>query len=225
MSFPPLIERPVDFRLPTSITRQFEGSSTDIPCGCRCGYLVLVSSCQNNYLCFDPNHEGSRILLTSNCFECKNDNDSSGTCNFCLLRLGQTSENDDVVGAFDKDVDENDDSNIQDKSIQDLSESFFKEDQAAVEYLTMCEESYERQKELLAYNKTISNIKEQKPKFDHELLITPEKLTAQLQHIADSHFDYLNENLWDALSTRILVAFYLQSDKKISDKVIAFLIL
>jgi hypothetical protein len=165
MIAPPLKDRPVDFALPTSVTGQLAVSSRDILCGCRCGYLVSPTS---SYQCLDPNHEGSRILLTSNCFVRESENSSSGTCNFCLVRLGHTlthnstlsgarietesmrSENDDVVGPFEEEPNENDDSNIQNKSIQDLSELFFKEDQTAVEYLTMCEESYERQKELLA---------------------------------------------------------------------------
>lgn len=112
------------------------------------------------------------------------------------------------------DSNENDNSKILDKSIQDVSELFFKEDKTAADYLRMCEEIYQRQRDLLEYNKEMSVIKERKPKFDHEVLITPDKLVAQLQNIADLHFDYLNEDLWDALSTRILVAFHLQSDKR-----------
>jgi hypothetical protein len=115
--------------------------------------------------------------------------------------------------------DPNDGSTKQNKSIQDISEEYFEE---AAEYFAMCERSLEIKENLLQYKKKLTGLKEERPDYDPKELITEKELANQLKKIADSQLDDFNETIWSALSTRILVAFFIQNEKNIFEKVFVF---
>jgi hypothetical protein len=106
-----------------------------------------------------------------------------------------------------------------DRSIENITEMYFS-DEKTIEYLTLCESNFLKCKEIREYEKEKLNLMKNKPKVVEEEMITPKQLEDRLQSIADSNLDYLDENVWKALSTRILIAFYLQHDNNVVDKVL-----
>lgn len=220
--------RPVGYLLPAEQNAE-QLFADQIACGCRCGYYARGTT----YNCVHPNHEGSRILKGVFCFEPEGEESTDGFCFLCeevsalqnagegksILELNGSSG--DIVFPLLSENSENDDSKKQNKSIDDITIEFFRRDETTG-YLTLCEKSFKKHEEIKVYNQEIAKYKLEKPKptFDPEILITLKELTNQLQNIAKSHFDDLDERLWAALSTRIVVAFYLQSEKNVFEKVL-----
>jgi hypothetical protein len=224
-----LKDRPIGFLLPE------ESSSEDpslIACGCRCGRHV--DSFKEHQECRDVNHEGSRILVDEHCYDRNSFVDGKVICCFCSLlatSMHSTEEktpdmNNEYVSAEDDIVYHTsggcDDAKKKDRTIIDISTEYFNKDETAA-YLATCERSYEKHVEIKAYQKELLKYKEERPKpiFEPEIIITEEQLKVQLQNIALYHLDDLNEELWKALSTRIVVAYYLQSEKNVFEKVLA----
>jgi hypothetical protein len=106
----------------------------------------------------------------------------------------------DIFSPFDEDEVLQD----QDKSIADIRTLFFTE-QETIDYLAGCEKNFNIQKKIVEH-------KGKKPK-DAVKLITDKQLLAHLRKIVSSHPDDLDWTLWTSLSTRLLVAFYLQNDQ------------
>ncbi len=116
----------------------------------------------------------------------------------------------DVLSPFDDDEVLQD----QDKSIADIRTLFFTE-QETVDYLAGCEKNFNFQKKIIEH-------KGAKPK-EAIKLITDEQLQRHLRKIVSAHPDDLDWTLWTSLSTRLLVAFYLQNDQAAIVKVLTLL--
>ena len=90
-----------------------------------------------------------------------------------------------------------------DKSIQDKKASFLT-GQKTLQYLEECQKMYNFQKRLQKH-------KSKRPTLTVKS-ITQNQLLEHLREIVTSHYDDLDYKLWITLSTKLHVAFYIQSD-------------